>query len=103
MVNFIYFLFKPNLYKNQILSNQISILTSSVTKRQGKHTSTKHFYGNEIYIRNSMVLLQPQANQELLMQACDWTYPFSFVLPPNIQSTFSHTVGNITYYIEAHL
>ena len=78
-------------------------MNRSESHGSGNNRRTVHYYGNETYLNNGIALLRPEGNQDLFIQAGDWSYPFSFVLPPNIPSTFKHVVGSVSYCVEAHL
>ena len=44
-----------------------------------------------------LLFLAKQSDSDLYLEAGDYSYPFDIVLPPNLPTSFEHTVGQVRY------
>ena len=71
--------------------------TSSDGDREEEYYETVNYRNHEQYLSNKFPLHQGP------LAAGNHVFPFSFVLPPNLPSSFEGQHGHIRYYIEAKL
>ncbi|CAF0904985.1 unnamed protein product [Brachionus calyciflorus] len=63
----------------------------------GKNRRTVHYSAYEKYLNFDLVFLSKQPNSDLYLEIGDYSYPFDIVLPPNLPTSFEHTVGQVRY------
>ena len=61
---------------------------------------TRHYSNHETYFNFEIIILIPSDNQELYLEFGEYIYPFEFVLPKNIPTSFEHSIGQTRYTIE---
>ena len=58
----------------------------------------------ETYIHSEITLMDKQAsNEKLYIEAGNHSFPFNFILPQNLPTSFEHSIGFIRYSIQATL
>ena len=65
--------------------------------RQQRYTEAKHYRNYEEYVNNKALVHQGH------LAAGRHVFPFSFILPPNLPSSFEGQHGHVRYFIEAKI
>lgn len=47
-----------------------------------------------------MYFLTNQTNEDLYLETGDYSFPFEFILPKNLPSSFQHDLGKIKYSLK---
>ena len=72
----------------------------SETHNDGKgHSHTRHYSAKEQYLNTVMVFLNKPPNSDLYIEVGEYAYPFQIMLPPNVPTSFEHSVGHVRYSI----
>lgn len=64
-----------------------------------RRTTTKNYRSHEQYFAVSLVVLASQVGQDLYLESGEKFYPFQFVLPAAIPTSFEHSTGKTRYSI----
>ena len=71
-------------------------LCRTVYRDGESHSETVFFWNHETYVKQERVLHEGPG----LSPGIHY-FPFSFMLPPNLPSTFESDIGNVRYFIKA--
>lgn len=70
-----------------------------------KHTQQKHTkhtkHTTENYFEILLTLLAKKLDGDLYLEAGNVSYPFQYLLPYNLPTSFEHDVGRVRYEIDA--
>ncbi|WAR01022.1 ARRD3-like protein [Mya arenaria] len=69
---------------------------------KNRRTETRHYSSSETYFNFELLLFGP-GNDSTHLQAGHHTYPFSFLLPPNLPSSYESHIGNVRYSLKAKI
>ena len=67
----------------------------------GKDRHKESKWNRKTYFTFRIPLVAKPGNQDLYLEAGDYSFPFSFTLPPNLPSSFEVWHGHIRYRITA--
>ena len=95
---------EPKSYKNisALFSGRSYVhWTESRSEGSGNHrrTRTVHYTSNENYVNMVAPLWNSQQSPDGKLPTGEYSWPFSFAIPPGVPSSFEGTVGNIRYSI----
>ena len=76
------------------------LIQRSESHGSGNNRHTDHYTGREDHVKFELVFLARQGNQDAYMEVGEFSYPFEFVLPPNIPTSFEHSIGRTRYSID---
>ncbi|XP_052278843.1 arrestin domain-containing protein 3-like isoform X1 [Dreissena polymorpha] len=68
---------------------------------ESERRETDHYYAHEDYFNFDLMLFG--SGQSTLLQAGRHTFPFSFLLPPNLPSSFEGSFGNVRYSLKGKI
>lgn len=66
-------------------------------RSNGKSSYTVVYSEYEEYLNSNTILIEKQEKNDLFLEVGFYTYPFTFILPEAIPSSFEHSVGKIRY------
>lgn len=80
---------------------------NQVTRGSGEnretHTETVHYRNSEHYFKHCVALYHNGMGSDTHLMAGEHAFPFNFMLPISVPSSFEGAHGNVRYYAKANI
>jgi hypothetical protein len=93
MVNLFDFFYK-------LLSLEKYLILRTEQRSNGKSSYTVTYHEHEDYLNSNSIFIEKKQDLDLYLEPGEYTYPFTFLLPDKIPSSFEHHYGKIRYTLK---